>query len=249
MFQRQPRDDVENLHPDLSPQEMMSFWEQANRKLSTDPETTSLMKDYDDVLSAIKKEADGEDKEVEGADAPAPAPVPVPVPVPDPSSAPKTEGPGGKVHVIFGKEAEMQNLVTQKLKKMQEKEWVVKWKGKELFRVRKAITETVKIVQKFSNLASKAADIDPLHAGLAWAGVSCVLPLIINDTEERAKAVDGVSLTSQITARYLFVEGDYQKGQLGQESGFKTSAINLCSEILKFFAKAAVYFARNSWKK
>jgi len=243
-----------------------SFWEQAYRKLSTDPETTSLMKDYDDVLSATKKEADAEDKqEVDNTDTPADAPASGPAP----DLAPKSEGQSGKEqrpHVILGKGAEMQDLVAQKLKKMQEKEWVVKWKGKELFRVRKAITETVKIVQKFSDLASKAADLDPLHAGLAWAGVSCVLPvslgeptlprspkltdqLIINDTEERTKAVDGVSSTSQITARYLFIEHDYRKGLLGQDSGFEASAINLCSEILKFYAKAAVYFARNSWKK
>jgi len=71
----------------------------------------------------------------------------------------------------------MKDLVSKKLKKMQEKEWVVKWKGREVFRVRKAVTEAVKIVQKFSDLAAAAASLDPLHAGLAWAGVSCVLPV------------------------------------------------------------------------
>lgn len=75
------------------------------------------MKDYDDVLSATKEEADAEDKEVDDVDAP--------VSASDPDPAPKSEGNSGKEqspHVILGKEAEMQDLVTQKLKKMQEKE-------------------------------------------------------------------------------------------------------------------------------
>ena len=73
--------------------------------------------------------------------------------------------------------------------------------------------------------------------------------MLINDTEERTKAVDGISSTSQITARYLLIERDYRNGLLGKDDKFEGLAITLCSEILKFYAKAAVFFARTSWKK
>jgi hypothetical protein len=125
------------------------------------------MQDYNRVLAESKKEADVEDKEVDGNG--------------DAAAAQSSgNGDGEEQHpAILSKESEMKDLVSKKLKKMQEKEWVIKWKGKEVFRVRKAVTETVKIVQKFSDLASAAASLDPLHAGFAWAGVSCVLPVSV----------------------------------------------------------------------
>ena len=45
------------------------------------------------------------------------------------------------------------------------------------------------------------------------------------------------------------IERDYRNGLLGKDDKFEGLAITLCSEILKFYAKAAVFFARTSWKK
>jgi NWD NACHT NTPase-like protein len=77
----------------------------------------------------------------------------------------------------FGVEQEMKSIATANLEKMRQKEWIVKWGGKELFKVRDQVTKIVNIVEKFSGLVSKAAALDPMHAGLAWAGICVVLPV------------------------------------------------------------------------
>ncbi|EPE26584.1 Ankyrin repeat-containing protein [Glarea lozoyensis ATCC 20868] len=233
-----------------------SFWEQAYQDLLTNPKTKSLMKDYDRVMAESKNEAAIKDKKVDGSDGLTAAVVPAangsPAAAAPANSA--TEGPGAggdeeQQHKILGKDSEMKDLVSQKLKEMEDSEWVIKWKGNEVFRVRKAVSEAVKIVQKFSGLASSAASLDPLHAGLVWAGVSCVLPLLLNDTKERTKAVDGIASTSETAARYLLIERDYRDGKLGKNDDFERSAIKICTEILIFYAQAAVFFARNEWKR
>lgn len=78
---------------------------------------------------------------------------------------------------ILGKEEEMKKLAQEKLEQMQRGEWIVQWKGKDVFNVRKRATELIKAVQTFSGLIGAAARLDPLHAGLAWAGVCVVLPV------------------------------------------------------------------------
>jgi len=78
---------------------------------------------------------------------------------------------------ILGKQKEMDYVVRKKLRVMQNKEWFVRWKGKPLFKVRDQVDRMVKVVQFMSGIASQAASLDPLHAGLAWAGVCVILPV------------------------------------------------------------------------
>lgn len=58
---------------------------------------------------------------------------------------------------------------------MQKGEWIVRWKGKDVFQVRKQVTHIIKVMQQFSGLVDQAANLDRLHAGLPWAGVCVVL--------------------------------------------------------------------------
>ena len=76
---------------------------------------------------------------------------------------------------IVGKEEAMRLLAAKKLEQMQKGEWIVRWKGKDVFHVRKQVTHIIKVVQQFSGLVDAAANLDRLHAGLAWAGVCVVL--------------------------------------------------------------------------
>jgi hypothetical protein len=78
---------------------------------------------------------------------------------------------------IVGSEAEMKRLAQQKLQDMQDREWVIRWKGRDVFNVRKKVTQVVGVIQQLSGLIGAAASLDPVHAGLAWAGVCVVLPV------------------------------------------------------------------------
>jgi hypothetical protein len=43
--------------------------------------------------------------------------------------------------------------------------------------IREQINRILKMVKKYSGVAAMAASFDPAHAGVAWAGVSAILPV------------------------------------------------------------------------
>lgn len=51
------------------------------------------------------------------------------------------------------------------------KQWKVQWKGKEII-LREQLEKILKAVQVFQDLGGAAASLDPVHAGLPWAGIS-----------------------------------------------------------------------------
>lgn len=146
-----------------------------------------------------------------------------------------------------GNEQEMRNIAAAKLREMQQKEWKLKWKGREIFNVREQVTRIVKLVDDVSGLVSNAAALDPLHAGMAWAGVCVLLPLIVNDTDERQKAIDGVEVMARITARYRTVEDDYTSGLILGNEEFEKALVTLYRGIATFYIKAACYFAMSTF--
>lgn len=71
--------------------------------------------------------------------------------------------------------------------------------------------------------------------------------LIVADSEEREKAIDGLSATASITARYHVSENDYLRGRLEHNDKFEEILVNLYASLLIFYAKAACYFARHTY--
>ncbi|KAM5367394.1 hypothetical protein ACJZ2D_010039 [Fusarium nematophilum] len=148
---------------------------------------------------------------------------------------------------VVGDEAKMRDVVKRSLEEMQQKEWVLRWHG-HVFEVRDQVTRIVGIVQKMSGFVSPAAGLNP-YSGLAWAGVCVLLPMIISDTEERQTAIDGVSRTTQLTARYKTVEEDYLRGMHGENEDFENALVALYRHITLFYVKATCYFAKSILKR
>jgi len=71
--------------------------------------------------------------------------------------------------------------------------------------------------------------------------------LIVADSEERAKAVDGLSAAASITARYNVSESEYLQCHLGHNDKFEEMLVNLYVSLLTFYAKAACYFAHRTF--
>jgi hypothetical protein len=71
---------------------------------------------------------------------------------------------------------QVDNTVRQTMKTMTNKQWVLHW-GSNDIKIRNQVERIVKVIQTVSGLASAAASLDPLHAGLAWAGICVVLPV------------------------------------------------------------------------
>jgi hypothetical protein len=79
----------------------------------------------------------------------------------------------------IGSEKLISGIVTQKLDEMKGNEWELKLRGKSV-KVREQVERIVKIVQVFKDLGNSVAALDPIHAGLPWAGV-CVLLSVSTD--------------------------------------------------------------------
>ncbi|KAK1761777.1 hypothetical protein QBC33DRAFT_614675 [Phialemonium atrogriseum] len=158
------------------------------------------------------------------------------------------ESPGGggdtTVKRRVGCEEEMRAIAVAKLGEMQRKEWVMQWNG-HVFKIREQVTRIVRIMQHVSSLASQAASTNP-QAGLALAGVCVLLPLIVNDTDERQAAIDGVEHVTRIVARFRTVEDDYVSGRYGKNEHFERALVALYRRVAFFYMKAACYFARST---
>lgn len=80
--------------------------------------------------------------------------------------------PPSKSEMSFPKQ--MEAAVQFQINKMKQKQWVLQWDQKSIV-VRDQAERIVKFVQTFSSLGSTIASIDPIHAGIPWAGVCVIL--------------------------------------------------------------------------
>ena len=70
-------------------------------------------------------------------------------------------------------QTKMSSILSRRLNEMASRQWSIKWKGKPR-QIRDQIDRIVKVVQIGKDFGSAASGLDPIHAGLPWAGV-CIL--------------------------------------------------------------------------
>lgn len=75
-----------------------------------------------------------------------------------------------------GVEQQMAAFVRTRMEVMTNKQWMLQW-GSRSFNIRQQVDRIVKVIQSVSSIGSAAASLDPLHAGIAWAGICVVLPV------------------------------------------------------------------------
>ena len=69
---------------------------------------------------------------------------------------------------------QIQAVLVLKRKQILQKQWRLQW-GNKSIKVRIQIDRIVKIIGTFKEAGSVAANVDPLHAGLPWAGICFLL--------------------------------------------------------------------------
>jgi hypothetical protein len=152
----------------------LSFWEKAYKEIENDEKNKDLLQRYESLweksagVSNDGQETDAQQDDGEDSDAENDKSKEVAIARPEDEDPPKR---------IFGNEQAMKDIAKSKLDEMLQKEWVLQWKGREVFKVREQVTRFVKFTQSFSGLISQAASLDPTHAGMAWAGVCILLPV------------------------------------------------------------------------
>ena len=69
---------------------------------------------------------------------------------------------------------QVQAVLVLKRKQVLQKQWRLQW-GNKSIKVRTQIDRIVKIIGAFKEAGSVATNVDPLHAGLPWAGICFLL--------------------------------------------------------------------------
>ena len=109
------------------------------------------------------------------------------------------------------------------------------------------LSKIYKAVQVFKELGGQVAGLDPVHAGLPWAGVCFIVQIISGDPEQYNAMVAGVEEVSDIISRYKHVDYINQRREdVSLRDEFQQKLLTLYKQILKFQVSAACYYQRGA---
>ncbi|KAF7868766.1 uncharacterized protein EAF02_009502 [Botrytis sinoallii] len=148
------------------------------------------------------------------------------------------------------KQEQIATMVQKKLEILESKQWTIKISGKSL-KVKDRVKRIMEAFKKVKEFGAALASIDPIHAGLPWAGVSFLLSLVSNDFEQNEALLEGLEKLSDIIARYTEVESVYLNTAVAGDVDIQLElrVIKLYACILKFQATAACYLSYSTLKR
>lgn len=76
---------------------------------------------------------------------------------------------------------QIQSVLALKKKQVLQQQWRLQW-GNKSIKVRTQVDRIVKIIGTFREAGSVAANVDPLHAGLPWAGICFLLAVSTSES-------------------------------------------------------------------
>ncbi|KAL8821183.1 MAG: hypothetical protein Q9223_000745 [Gallowayella weberi] len=119
--------------------------------------------------------------------------------------------------------------------------------GEHSTEIRQQIDRIIKIVTVAKDFVSSVASMDPIHAGLPWAGICVLLPLIANDSKQRSSAMDGLEYITKLIRRYTEIERLYLRQQAFRlADDLRVAVCKIYRLVLEFQARAACQFSRNT---
>ena len=168
-------------------------------------------------------------------------------------------------HEVTPREDQLSRIVEAKLVLMKQKEWALRFAGKSV-KVRKLVERLVTVVQMTRESLNVVANIDPIHFGLPVAAICSLIPvspkvsyvlgfgananvhqLMVNDSQQRTSALEGLSYIADVICRFTEVEKLY----LGDKGSKDTKAlvievVKLYRRVLEFQARAICQFDRST---
>ena len=131
--------------------------------------------------------------------------------------------------------------------------------------LRDILEKIIAWLDKFTAVGDVAAQYDPAHASLAWAGVrfllqvsTCVdgldkalmlVQVVVSDKNIFAAMVDGLETISRLITRYAIFEDLYILRDSATRSDLEVALTGLYADMLVFLAKAKRYFQTSAASK
>ena len=103
------------------------------------------------------------------------------------------------------------------------------------------------VLQAAKDFGSSVSGLDPVHAGLPWAGVCLLMQLVLNDSSQYSNTLSDAEEIALIISRYKQVEAIYlERNGLKLQLDFEKQLVNLYKLILKHQLALAIYYQRNT---
>ncbi|KAK4691497.1 hypothetical protein P7C71_g5516, partial [Lecanoromycetidae sp. Uapishka_2] len=137
--------------------------------------------------------------------------------------------------------------LSNKIAAITDRQWRIKWGARVNIPMRGLLEGVVKALEKFKDVGSAAASLDPVHAGLPLAAVCVLLPLILNLSSQEEPAKSGLDTISMIVARYAALESVYfQQDSIKLTKNFENTLVDLYAKILEYQAVAACFLGKRT---
>jgi hypothetical protein len=107
----------------------------------------------------------------------------------------------------------------------------------------------MKWVIKFREVGDMAAQYDPAHAALPWAGVRVLLQVAINDAESFGAMAEGVEFVSRSITRYELIERLYLEKDSMAKVDLRRAVLDQYAAILQYLSKAVRFYSRKTTGK
>jgi WD40 repeat protein len=112
--------------------------------------------------------------------------------------------------------------------------------------VREKIDKVLILIDKFKAIGDGVSSLDPIHAGLPWAGVKILLSVAVADINQRKALVTGMDLalgiSSRLRAYFLYFQ------RLSPDittDNFRKALVEVYAQILQFLAQAFNVYKTN----
>ena len=151
---------------------------------------------------------------------------------------------------------QVSELIAKKLKIIEDTRWRLQL-GRETVELKAQVNKVVKTVIWAQGFVSSAVSAGP-HSALAWAGVSLLLPLLLNPTSQNKALVDGLDYISTLIARFTLMEKTYQQYKSTRSTSsdsmdltdldrsFELQVTKLYSQVLAYQARVVCQLPRNA---
>ncbi|CZR56422.1 uncharacterized protein PAC_06310 [Phialocephala subalpina] len=150
---------------------------------------------------------------------------------------------------VFGHE-QMQDFLKKNLIEVDDKKWTLKWVGARDVKVEDLAKPVVGIIKWAKEYIDPVANGNP-YTAVAWTGVSLLLPLFLNPSEQAASMVKVMEDISNLIVRCSMREDLYTRRLESTNSfdwkGYRDTLQELYTRILKFQAKSICYLTENGF--
>ncbi|OQV00791.1 WD domain-containing protein [Cladophialophora immunda] len=137
----------------------------------------------------------------------------------------------------------------EKQRQCLERRWKFTFAGRE-FVLREEADKVIRWLTKFKDVGDIAVNVDPIHAGLPWAGIRLLLEVAVSEANQMASLLVGCEtvlfMSSRLKAYMIFLS---ELPATLPRTNFETAIIRMYAHILQFLAQAIQIYQTSSFKR